>query len=150
MKSRFQSKNRELLEAYKVWNEKLKESGFTDIEDEFGGFTDHKSLSDLTQRVHFQPEIWEINRDYFSWAGEMLYRGNFKCERDRIIWELHSEGFTGAEISEVVKLERTWINRVVQNIRQYLQDEPEKAKENDPQSFQPTLFVWEKYLKQAK
>lgn len=104
------------------WYGKLKEeTDFVDIEDHRGRLIDHGSLCDLSQRIHFKKkETFEIKLSYYIWASAQVVTAHFKCERDRQVWELHSEGLTGAEISEKVGLERTWVNRVIQKVRFYL------------------------------
>lgn len=102
------------------WMRILKSKGFEDIENSRGDLKDHKSLSDLNQRIHFKHGIKDLTISYFDWAAEMIHKGKFKCATDKKIWSLHSAGKTGSEISEVVKLERTWVNRKIQNIAKYL------------------------------
>ncbi len=102
------------------WMKKLEERDFEDIETPRGEIKDHKTLSDLQQRVQFRSGIIEITLSYFDWASEMVHKGKFKSGVDRKIWKLHADGKTGSEISEKVKLERTWVNRKIQKIAKYL------------------------------
>lgn len=99
---------------------KLKAAQFEDIETSRGEIKDHKTLSDLHQRVQFRNGIKELTISYYDWAMEMLITGNFRSGKDRKIWKLHAAGKTGSEIAEKVGLERTWINRKIQRIAKYL------------------------------
>ncbi len=104
------------------WYKKLKESSFKDIEDHKGRFIDHKSIADLNQRVYFINEsVRNLTLDYFLWASTMVCVGIFKCMRDKIAWEYHSEGLTGTQIAKLMGYKnRKWINRVLKKVRYYL------------------------------
>lgn len=110
----------EFKKLQRQWYKKLEKTGFQNIEDTQGRLTDHQSLYDLNQRVHFKDGIKEITEFYYSWAGQMVYHGKFKCRRDKMIWKYHADGLTGAEISKRMGLERTWINRIIQKVKSYL------------------------------
>lgn len=32
--------------------------------------------------------------------------------RNRLVWQLAKEGFSGGDISEIMKIERSWVNRI--------------------------------------
>ena len=49
--------------------------------------------------------VWkESQEQYYRIAGQLLHEVQFKSERYRIIWQLHSEGFTYQEISNELNL----------------------------------------------
>lgn len=111
------------------WDLKLEQSGFKDIEDGDEEFTDHKSLCDLNQRIHFKAGIKELTESYWDWACAALYHSAFKSPRDKRIWELHTQGFSCTKISIEVGLERSWCTRKILRITKYLkaQDYPVRS-----------------------
>lgn len=116
----FQTKEFRALK--KQWYQTLKDDKeYIDIEDDYGRLVDHRSISDLYQRIHFKMGIMELTSAYYSWACEMIHVGAFTNNRDLMIWEFHIEGLSGAEISEKVGLERTWVNKEIKRIRKYLE-----------------------------
>ncbi len=103
------------------WKKKLKESGFKDIENDHGDFTDHGSAHDLRQRkIGFRAGYMEAIRDYYMWAEDMANHGRFKSAVDRKIWKMHSDGSTSREIAAAVPYDNTWISRKIKKIRAYL------------------------------
>jgi hypothetical protein len=115
----FQSK--EFKKLNHQWNKKLKQKGFHDIEDEKQRFVDHGTLEDLKQRKNFKPGIFELNLEYYLWANSQLHTNKFKDEKHKVIWENHANGLSCAEISELINLDRTWISRLIKQIRKYLE-----------------------------
>lgn len=118
MHSPFKTESFKRLHA--KWMKKLEKKNFQDIENERGDLKDHKSIGDLNQRIHFKYGIKELTISYYDWANEMLHVAKFKSGRDKKIWRLHAAGKTGSEISKVIGLERTWVNRKIQKIAKYL------------------------------
>lgn len=111
--------SQEFRQQQDLWYSKLRESGFEDLEDRSGWIEDYNSYK-LLSRKNFNLVAYEITQEYYSWACEKLHTAKFKCQRDQTIWEYHAQGLTGAEISVHIGLERTWINRVIKKIKNYL------------------------------
>lgn len=92
-----------LNKLQKEWYAKLKASGFEDAEAPLkkGGFTlvfwsSHYFASKNETTV-------EAQRAYYYQAGELLHTFPFECDKDRRIWEFHSEG---TPLREIAKKER--------------------------------------------
>jgi hypothetical protein len=88
------------------WNKKLEKSGFVDHESNYvnaPGIKEHRILSSNTLEPfrHRSLAFVEAKMEYFIMAGSFLNDAEFDSKRDRVIWELHSEGYS---IREIVKL----------------------------------------------
>lgn len=95
--------------------------GFKDIENEKGDLIDHQNVFDFSQRINFKKDLFESTRNYYSWASEMIYHGNFQNDVDKMIWSLHADGKSSRKISAVVRLEFSWVCRKIKEIRAYLE-----------------------------
>lgn len=83
-----------LEKLQKIWYEKLKKSGFDDIENENGELT--RGLPRVTNQAPIQIEVIQ---HYYSWARSFLHEHEFKSEFEKAVWELHSEGIAVRAIS---------------------------------------------------
>lgn len=106
-----------LQQLTRAWDEKLKRSGFVDIEDRrtgllhawsgkyfYGtnnGFADKINVDALKR---YGSLYGQSEAEYFRLAGQCLHEREFKSVRHRIIWQLHSEGFSYAEISKELNI----------------------------------------------
>ncbi len=115
-------KNKAKFERLKeIWNKKLEKNGFGDIESRNGDLKNRRFVLDSRSRgfdhlvdLHYAElpvYITEARTEYYRWAVRMVREGEFKSPRDKIIWELHSEGTPHPVISLKVKLERSWVSR---------------------------------------
>lgn len=109
-----------LKELQKKWYDKLRRSGFEDIENSRGELIDHQSVHDFSQRIGFRVEFWENVRDYYIWAEHMILLGTFKSKMDKKIWTLHAHGQSSRDIEEHISFDHTWISRKIKKIRAYL------------------------------
>lgn len=82
----------------KVWYQKLKESGFKDIESKNG------SVGRGAPRVDNITEVQqEAIKEYYSMTRHFLTEHKFESEQDRFIWEQYSEGLSVRDISKLLK-----------------------------------------------
>lgn len=109
-----------LKQLTKAWDQKLKESGFKDIEDRKTGLLKHhggdvnipcfyKSLEPQNLSVNrgYSTLAWkESQAEYYRLASQILHEAEFKTPRHRIIWQLHSEGTTQQEIAAILNITR--------------------------------------------
>lgn len=80
------------------WAEKLKKSGFEDIEqDEFYFKTGSKGVID-PRRV-----TWESQAEYYQLSRYFLNDYTFQSERELIVWEYHTNGISIRDIAETLK-----------------------------------------------
>lgn len=110
----------------RLWNKKLKDSGFRDIERESGMLKDFHGASFSKTR----PEELEEKRKYFSLALELgwgytdewgnkidVFKGK---EKDRRIWLAHCEGLSEQDIAYKLGLHRNTISRVVTKYNKFI------------------------------
>jgi len=110
--------NKQLAQLIKEWDEKLKASGFKDIEDRkrdtlksWAGTTYLTFNKDQEKKIEPQRDYgystltWKQSQaEYFRLASQILHEATFKSEQHRIMWELHSEGYSGVEIAKQLNL----------------------------------------------
>lgn len=99
-------KSNEYEKLKALWYEKLKKSGFKDIEqDEYNlkiwstQFTQQKSIN-----------TWQAKESYYNMANKFLHDYTFKSRLDQIIWEYHANGMSVRSIATTLKKARI-INR---------------------------------------
>ncbi len=108
--------------------EKLKQDGFSDIEDEDGYITTHRSNHDFHQRIGFHSSLFsERISDYYSWAYHHALYSEFRTDIEAIIWIAHSKGQSSREIEKLVDYEQSSICRKIKEIRAYLTAIPESS-----------------------
>ena len=82
------------------WYERLRASGFTDIENRSGLLKEHHALRFCRKsRLHGR----EATQRYFELAEELLHTHEFQSPTHKEIWRLHSEGKTEREIFTAVE-----------------------------------------------
>ena len=128
-----------LKELQAVWDQKLKDSGFVDIEDGSGNLKEHRSpliyleeeetfpeeSEDDTGYFHSQPKtgrveegysslVWKQSvAEYYRLAGQFSHEYSFKSDRDRVVWQLHCEGKSSSEVASIMKLDPRTIKRLI-------------------------------------
>lgn len=109
--------------------QKLKASGFRDVENEHGDLTNHQSTPDLMHKVDFRTGYYEIRRDYFIWASQQMEWGRFMSPMDAEMWRHHADGKSTHEISRILPYSQTTVYRRLANIRLYLKREDSNGEE---------------------
>jgi 2'-5' RNA ligase len=100
---------KKFMELQKRWGEKLKKSGFKDLEGN-GETMPHGTIK--------RPERISAIVEYHTQASKFYWDYKFKTEREKIIWFHHSEGVPYREIAKLVhgeNLKSVYV--VVNNIR---------------------------------
>lgn len=101
--------SKEFLSLQKVWYNKLKGSGFQDIErmhPQLGSLTSHKVSMYITQDYISKCFMKDPSvEEYYRLARHYLTHGSFSSSLDKRIFELFSEGHTGREIIKIVNRE---------------------------------------------
>ena len=109
----------------KLWDRKLKNHGFNDIENRRTGQL-KKSGGDVLwdpflyeqplqeNKMGYTSGVWKDSQaEYYRLAGQALHEKEFKNVRERIIWQLHSEGLSHSEICEAIN---TTLNKVRRSV----------------------------------
>lgn len=93
-------KNKSFQKLQEKWYGKLKKEGFEDAEHD----EDHLKLHHKYRFDAYCEEItYNAKESYYRLAGQFLGDHNFKTKTDKVIWDLHSQGFS---YREIVKLAR--------------------------------------------
>lgn len=113
------------------WYKYLEHSGFIDIEERNGLkgrqiFTKSIKYDDaINQQEIVGLELFQQRVNYYTWAKSKLNDGRFDSERDKLIWEYHTEGLSTRQISPRIGLEQSWTVRKINKIKSYLRDQYE-------------------------
>ena len=101
--------NKEFIALQKLWYNKLKKSGFQDIErmhPTLGSLTSHKVSMYVTQDYISKCFMKDPSVEgYYRLSRHYLEHGSFKSSLDKRIWELFSEGLTGRDIIKRINQE---------------------------------------------
>lgn len=94
----------ELSKLQDVWYAKLEKAGFDDIEQRDGNLKQW-ACSAFGSR-HSNKHLFNSKSKYYELAGQFLHENQFETEREKIIWELHSEGVGMTGIAQEIKRRR--------------------------------------------
>jgi hypothetical protein len=122
----------QLRNLIKKWDRKLKDSGFDDIENRKTEMLRHNGgdivvsnalelfEEQLVQRKDgeqrgYSSIAWKNSQaEYFRLAAQVLHTFDFKEVFHRIVWQLHSEGFSLDEITQILRSQRHQIRKIVE------------------------------------
>lgn len=95
------------LTLKREWDQKLSESGFEDIENEYGELEPDRGAV----AVRRNPARADALAAYFTEAEAMLATHVFDSPEDRAIWTHHARGSTEHEVARLVGVTRQTVNR---------------------------------------
>ena len=96
-------------ELQKEWNQKLKDSGFVDIEENWQSHAEY-----FRNKAHKSVLGYE---DYYHKAQEFLRLYDFDSRLDLTIWTLHSEGKTVREIENQTQVTKSTAHRIIMRLK---------------------------------
>lgn len=102
---------RELSQLAADWDEKLKKSGFTDIEGPSGMVRGTPRINEAAK---------EINQAYLERCQKLLWEHEFEDDRDRAIWRLHCQGKSIRDIADAMNLYRDLVHRTIKKLRELM------------------------------
>lgn len=107
--------NKELQKLKKLWDKKLKASGFIDIEEQ--GYSDPLLIDwdSHYYKCRYTKETFESKQYYYQQASLFLESYEFESNREKKIWSMHSEGLP---LREIAKKIRTTLYQVHKTVRQ--------------------------------
>lgn len=102
------SEGDDFIQLKQFWYQKLKESGFKDIETFHGYIKDWPS-----QRIQRDFTIDKIQekQSYFRMASQLYWEHSFESALEKKIWELHCEGLSYREIAEALRTHKNKLNK---------------------------------------
>jgi hypothetical protein len=98
------------------WQQHLENSGFQDHEK--NGYLKVTINSHETAKDWHDETLFNARVNYYQWARSKLNDARFTSERDRLIWEYHTEGLSSRQIAPRVSLDQSGIVRTVNRIKQ--------------------------------
>jgi len=114
--------SKEFKELNDEWREKLKSSGFDDVESAYGRLKTgaNNNIENLHTTVSF-----ELKQEYYRQVGFFLYDHEFKTRFDRDVWELHCEGAGVREIVKIfatrdIKTHKDKVDKTIQALRKLM------------------------------
>lgn len=104
-----QMTRQQLKDLQKIWYQKLKDSGFKDIES-----SQKKAFNTPTRHTVFNLKYIQ---SYYSACENILERDQFENEIARIIWTLHARGMSNRQIMKETKRAMATVNRYITKIK---------------------------------
>lgn len=122
--------SKKLTDLKKKWEDKLKKSGFIDIEQPDGNL---KTWDSLNFQKNYNSITSEAKQEYYRMAGHFLYENEWDTKEERLVWSLHSQGVSIRHI--VIELKkrgyRTYKRLVQDQLKELVVKMKEKYKHND-------------------
>lgn len=120
------SKHKPSEDLLREWYEKLKDSGFDDIENPFKDDQNIKAWHSFDFAA-IDPIYFEAKAEYYLKASKLLHRDDtFYSKTERHIWELHCEGVSCRKIAELVlpnepiRLNKDKVQKTIARLRKLL------------------------------
>lgn len=99
--------SKEFKKLQETWDNKLKRSGFQDIEQRDGHL---KTWSTQFVLDHSDSQI-EAKQEYYRAAGHFLHEYKFTHPAERRIWELHCAGISKVATVAILESEKLWFKK---------------------------------------
>lgn len=103
-------------ELKRLWYNKLKATGFKDIEKTINGADVLVTYDATWFKARGTPDVVGAQTEYYKLARDLLHTFAFESKRDKFIWELHSEGKSCRETQAITKVHKDIVNRIVRKI----------------------------------
>lgn len=123
------SQSNDIIELKRLWYQKLKESGFKDIEDTSRLQKDpYISVYDSKFfHTNFHPLQCENTQEYFRRARGFYCSHEFDSITDKKVWALHSEGKSHREIAQMLrspnnKMNKDNVNQIILKLQSVMKD----------------------------
>lgn len=124
------------LALQKKWYAKLEKSGFEDIEDgEHLKMSRGQRLAEVVKAGKYS--FQSSKQEYYRLAGFFLYDHTFESTKDKIIWEVHSQGMAYREISSFmlkkhnIDMAQTQVLETIHRLRKKMLEHYRKEAENE-------------------
>lgn len=92
------------------WYQKLKDSGFEDIEDSAGNLKQYHSIRFLAKNIRTG---FNEKQRYYELASQLLYSFPFKDKRMKNVWKLHAAGLQVPEIASALKISEESVRKTI-------------------------------------
>lgn len=105
----------------KIWEKKLEDSGFYDIEKKEKFIIGSRSMFKMT------PEEREAQRKYFENCEKTLKFHKFETDQEKMIWKRHTAGHSITDAANSLGLSRAKVFRTLQKIKKEILEREEWA-----------------------
>lgn len=118
-------KTKKFRELQRSWAEKLKKSGFEDIESP----SSQREYLKIWDSMYFlnkaEHEAFTITQTYYQVAEELLITHEFESATEKQVWAYHSDGLAVREIESLLytkknKLNKDKINAIIQRLQKFI------------------------------
>jgi hypothetical protein len=102
------------------WYEKLRASGFEDVESKKTGiYSGNAPLSQPFKAcIPFTRLQLQSRKSYYDWAHHVLEIYSFRNNTQRKIWEAHTEGLSIRAIAQkVARYQKSWVHVIIQRMK---------------------------------
>lgn len=119
------ARSRELEELTAIWDKKLADSGFVDIEDRRADGNPLKSWHSRYFQCRYTPDEFSAKREYYELAQTFLHEHFFSEEtldyfgiidRDKEVWTLHAEGRSIREIATILRTKKCRVEKTLSHL----------------------------------
>ena len=102
-----------LQKLQKEWYEKLRQSGFKDIEQEDGNLKIwSKFFTGKLDTLQGEAKV-----QYFRAAGQFLHSYQFESAYDKTVWDMHANGISGRSIARQLKVNKRVVFAVIERLK---------------------------------
>lgn len=105
----------QLKDLQKLWYQKLKASGFEDIEDTESPREYLKTWHSCYFLHRHEPETFQLQQEYYRRASHFLHDHSFQTPSERLIWQYHTDGMSQRDIAETLKSKGLKVNSISVN-----------------------------------
>lgn len=133
-------KDKAFLDIKQIWDKKLKDSGFLDIEklDKRSGEYLLMEWDSHYFQSHYDPLAFEARQEYYLRCNQFLNNHTFTSKTDIQIWQLHSRGLGVRQIAEWLKIRGVKTNKdqvasIVNRLKSLMKEAPKCEKKTSLQ-----------------
>jgi hypothetical protein len=95
------------------WYEKLKKSGFEEIERPDGTLNEWHSFQ---FGRNYNSHVFEANQEYSIMAGQFYHSHKFSSPLEKRVWKLHTAGLTIRDVAKKAKVSPSTAWRIVESL----------------------------------
>lgn len=102
------------------WEARLEKEGLGSLENHTTGLL--KSYESKFFQTRYSKEEFQEKEMYYERARALVHKDVFVSPKDKMIWEMHSEGVPNPEIAKAAKLSNATIERRLALYRTYVRN----------------------------
>lgn len=120
-------KDKDFLALQDKWYKKLKSSGFNDVEQDESRLRQSSNTELHKRGLYDDPLRREARQEYYRLAGQFLHDYEFEDNKEKVIWEMHSDGTSIQDIvvamkSRNFKVYKRYVHETIQRLAKEMGD----------------------------